>query len=168
MGCREPPTPFKKSSEFVGFEAQQQENFARSSKTAQGSQGRCCDCLHPKKHQSGKGKPNVVFHPLKRNFLSSKCRFGMFDFWWQVRNHLDVESARDPGEGGSSMRRNRWRHLFSPSTFLKIVRKKLNLHPFRWVWSKMNFQTFSSKDAAPSKTHPTPVCQEEAAVPIPH
>ena len=49
----------------------------------------------------------------------------------QVRNHLDAESARQPGEPGSSKRRNRWRRLFSPSTFLKIVRKELGLHAFR-------------------------------------
>ena len=49
--------------------------------------------------------------------------------WHQVRATLDVECARLPGEHGSSKRRNV--HNVSPSSWLKIVKKKLHLHPFK-------------------------------------
>ena len=47
----------------------------------------------------------------------------------QVRAVLDVESGRNANEAGSSTRRNG--HNISPSSFFKIVKKKLFLHPFK-------------------------------------
>ena len=51
----------------------------------------------------------------------------------QVRDELDVESARNPTDPGSSVRRNRFLNRFSSSSYHKIVREKLKLHPFRSV-----------------------------------
>ena len=52
----------------------------------------------------------------------------------QVRNWMDVESARRPDEVGSSVRRNPFQ--LSPSSFHKILKKKLMLVPFRYVCLK--------------------------------
>ena len=47
---------------------------------------------------------------------------------------MDVESARRPDEVGSSVRRNPFQ--LSPSSFHKILKKKLMLVPFRYVCLK--------------------------------
>ena len=99
----------------LGSQAQRQEDPARSEEEEEIFKRRSGFSLHPGKHRKGK------FSHIK-NVLT---------FVSQVRNHLDAESARQPGEPGSSKRRNRWRRLFSPSTFLKIVKKELGLHAFR-------------------------------------
>lgn len=51
----------------------------------------------------------------------------------QVSNQLDVESARLPTDPGSSKRRNPFLNRLSSSSYQKIVRGKLKLHPFRSV-----------------------------------
>jgi hypothetical protein len=52
----------------------------------------------------------------------------------QVRAVLDVESARAADEVGSSTRRNQF--PISPTTFHKIVKEDLHLHPFRYIVSR--------------------------------
>ena len=53
----------------------------------------------------------------------------------QVRDALDVESARGADETGSSVGRNQFN--ISPSTFHKIVKNRLCLHPFRSFGSSL-------------------------------
>ena len=115
VGHSQSPSAIGQMPAALVSQAVEQKNPSRSPKEEKGLKGWSGDRLHPGKHSQGK-----FFH--LNLFLT---------FVTQVRNHLDAESARQPGEPGSSKRRNRWRRLFSPSTFLEIVKKELGLHAFR-------------------------------------
>ena len=45
---------------------------------------------------------------------------------------MDVDSAREATETGCGKRRNPF--PFSPSTFLRILKSNLKLHPFKYVF----------------------------------
>ena len=66
--------------------------------------------------------------PSAREGAEEVCNDDMVD---EVRAQLDIENARKADEVGSSKRRNPFN--ISPSSFLKIAKKKLGLHAFKLV-----------------------------------
>lgn len=91
----------------------------------------------------------------------------------QVRDQLDVESARGAREPGSSVRRNRFLNRLSSSSFHKIVKHKLHLHAFRSVFicglSHLSDSVIDLiKASKNSKTAAAPLPQKKDSLPLPH